>query len=107
MNLPKGFDWIPHDLLIDKLDAYSFNRNLVLCIYSSLEKRKQIVRINSPTSSFNHMLSVIPEDSILESNYVRTLFKVALVVNVKLGFTNRFFYNLVILIKQCKMRYLN
>ena len=103
MNLPKDFDWVPHDLLIDKLDAYSFNRNLVLCIYSSLEKRKQIVRINSPTSSFNHMLSVIPE----ESNYVRTLFKVALVVNVKLGFTNRFFYNLVILIKQCKMRYLN
>ena len=87
MNLPKDFDWVPHDLLIDKLDAYSFNRNLVLCIYSSLEKRKQIVRINSPTSSFNHMLSVIPE----ESNYVRTLFKVALVVNVKLGFTNRFF----------------
>ena len=103
MNLPKGFDWVPHDLLIDKLDAYSFNRNLVLCIYSYLEKRKQIVCINSPTSSFNHMLSVIPE----ESNYVRTLFKVALVVNVKLGFTNRFFYNLVILIKQCKMRYLN
>ena len=87
MNLPKGFDWVPHDLLIDKLDAYSFNRNLVLCIYSYLEKRKQIVCINSPTSSFNHMLSVIPE----ESNYVRTLFKVALVVNVKLGFTNRFF----------------
>ena len=103
MNLPKDFDWVPHDLLIDKLDAYSFNRNLVLCIYSYLEKRKQIVCINSPTSSFNHMLSVIPE----ESNYVRTLFKVALVVNVKLGFTNRFFYNLVILIKQCKMRYLN
>ena len=87
MNLPKDFDWVPHDLLIDKLDAYSFNRNLVLCIYSYLEKRKQIVCINSPTSSFNHMLSVIPE----ESNYVRTLFKVALVVNVKLGFTNRFF----------------
>ena len=87
MNLPKDFDWVPHDLLINKLDAYSFNRNLVLCIYSYLEKRKQIVCINSPTSSFNHMLSVIPE----ESNYVRTLFKVALVVNVKLGFTNRFF----------------
>ena len=34
-------------------------------------------------------------------------FKVARVVNLKLAFTDKFFYNLVVLIKLCKIRYLD
>ena len=34
-------------------------------------------------------------------------FKVARVFNLKLVFTDKFFYNLVVLIKLCKMQYLN
>ena len=34
-------------------------------------------------------------------------FKVARVVNLKLAFTDNFFYNLVVLIKLYKIRYLN
>ena len=33
--------------------------------------------------------------------------KVARVVNLKLAFTDKFFYNLVVLIKLCKIRYLD
>ena len=34
-------------------------------------------------------------------------FKVARVFNLKLVFTDKFFYNLVVLIKLCKIRYLD
>ena len=37
----------------------------------------------------------------------KSYFKVAGVVNLRLAFTQWFFYNLVILIKLCKIRYLN
>ena len=38
--------------------------------------------------------------------YIKTSLKVALVVNLKLAFTEWGFYNLVILIKLCKLQYL-
>ena len=64
MGLSKAFDFIPHDLLIAKLDAYGFKRNLVLYIYSYLEKRKLSVRINSATSIFNHILPIVLQRSV-------------------------------------------
>ena len=45
MDFSKAFDCIPHDILITKLDAYSFNKNLERYIYSYLEKRKPCVRV--------------------------------------------------------------
>ena len=51
MDLSKAF--IPYDLLIAKLDAYGFNRNLVRYIYSYLEERNQCVCVNSATGSLN------------------------------------------------------
>ena len=39
--------------------------------------------------------------------YILEHFKVARVVNLKLVFTDKFFYNLVVLIKLCKIRYLD
>ena len=53
MDLSKAFDCIPYDLLIAKLDAYGFKRNLVRYIYSYLEERNQCVCVNSATGSLN------------------------------------------------------
>lgn len=64
MDLSKAFDCISHDLLIGKLDAYSFNRNLVCYICLYLEKRKQCVHINSAISTFQHILPGVPRGSI-------------------------------------------
>ena len=41
------------------------------------------------------------------SAFLTTWPKVAPVVNLKLAFTGWFFYNLIIVIKLCKIRYLN
>ena len=60
-----NFYYIPHDLLISKLDAYGFNRNVVRYVYSYLEKGKQCARINSATNSFKHILSGSPQRSML------------------------------------------
>ena len=83
MDFPKAFDCIPLDRLIAKLDAYSFNKNLVRYIYSYFEKRKQCVRINSATSSLKNILSGVPQGSILEP----TLFNL---------FLNDFFFCILI-----------
>ena len=45
MGLSKDFDYIPHDLLITKLDSYDLGRNLL-----KLENRKQCARINNINS---------------------------------------------------------
>ena len=50
----------------------------------------------------------IPPQKIIEQNKLQiTLLKLARVFNLKLAFTERDFHNLVILIKLCKIRYLN
>ena len=64
MDLSKAFDCIPHDLLIAKLDAFTFNRNLVCHIYLYLEKRKHCVHITSAISTFQHILPGVLQGSI-------------------------------------------
>ena len=65
MNLFKAFDCIPHDLLIAKLDSYGLDRNLPKYINSYLDNRKQYLRINNINSSFNDIISGVPQGSII------------------------------------------
>ena len=65
MDLSKAFDSIPHELIIAKLHAYGFDENALVLIHSYLKKRKQSVRINNVYSSFQHIISGIPQGSVL------------------------------------------
>ena len=50
-DLSKAFDFLPHELLIAKLDAYSFDKSSLKLIHSYLSNRKQRVKINDTYSS--------------------------------------------------------
>ena len=65
MDLSKAFDCIPHDLLIAKLHAYGFDEDALVLIYSYLKRRKQCVRINKTYSSFQEVISGVPQGSVL------------------------------------------
>ena len=65
MDLSRAFECIPHDLLIAKLSAYGFDENSLALIYSYLKRRQQSVRINNTYSSFQNILSGVPQGSIL------------------------------------------
>ena len=65
MDLSKAFDCIPHDLLIAKLHAYGFDEDALVLTYSYLKRRKQSVRINNTYSSFQEVISGVPQGSVL------------------------------------------
>ena len=50
-DLSKAFDFLPHELLIAKLDAYCFDKSSLKLIHSYLSNRKQRVKINDTYSS--------------------------------------------------------
>ena len=42
MDLSKAFDCIPHDLLIAKMEVYSFSEDFLTFLYSNLKRRKHM-----------------------------------------------------------------
>ena len=67
LDLSKTFDWIPQDLLIAQLNAYSLNMNTLVLLFSYLKNRKKSVRIKTNYSSFLELLSGVPQGSIPET----------------------------------------
>ena len=64
-DLSKAFDCFPHDLIIAKLNSYGFNLRALNLIHNYLTKRKQRTKINQLYSSWQDMLSGVPQGSIL------------------------------------------
>ena len=59
------FDHIPHNFLIAKLAAYVSDLRALALIFEYLENQKQSVRINNTHNSFENMISVVPQGSVL------------------------------------------
>ena len=61
----KAFDCLHHELLIAKLDAYSFDIKSVKLIQQYFSNRKQRVKVGNAYSSGKEILYEIPQGSIL------------------------------------------
>ena len=64
-DLSKAFDCINHNLLIAKLDACAFDKQSIDFLHSYLTKCKQRTKVNSAYSSWEMLLSGVPQGSIL------------------------------------------
>ena len=64
-DLSKAFDCLPHNLLIAKLNAYGFDNKAVRFVYDYLTSRKQRTKISDTYSSWQEILSGVPQGSIL------------------------------------------
>ena len=64
-DLSKIFDCVPHDLIIDKLEAYGFHIDALKLIHDYLSNTKQRVKINDGYSSWKLMFYSVPQGSIL------------------------------------------
>ena len=65
VDLSKAFNCIPHDLLIAKLTANGFDDYLVFYLYSYLDNRKQCARVNNEKRSLQHIISGVPQSSVV------------------------------------------
>ena len=64
-DLSKAFDSINHDPLIAKLYAHGFNRSSLKLLFSYLNNRWHMTKINQNFSSWEDLLQVVPQGSIL------------------------------------------
>ena len=64
-DLSKAFDRIDHKLLIAKLNACRFRKSLLEFIHSYLTKCKQRTKVDFAFSSWEMLLSGVPQVSIL------------------------------------------
>ena len=64
-SIDNGFDCLPHELLIAKLDAYGFDKSFLKLIHSYLSNRKQRVKVNDRYSLWSEILFGVPQGSIL------------------------------------------
>ena len=65
MDLTKAFDCLSHDLLIAKLHAYDLDLASLKILQDYLTNRKQRTKVDSFNSSWEKILSGVPEGSIL------------------------------------------
>ena len=65
MVVPFSFDTLKHELLIAKLNAYSFTHSSLCLLYSYLSNRWQRTKNNNAFSSWTEILQGVPQCSIL------------------------------------------
>ena len=65
LDFSKAFDTVPHLRLINKLEAYGIQGNMIKWIKHFLSDRKQRVKVNSEYSEYTPVISGIPQGSIL------------------------------------------
>ena len=66
-DLSKAFDFIPHDLITAKLEAYGFHIEVLKLIHDYLSNRKQRVKVNDAYSLWKDIFYGVPQGSILGS----------------------------------------
>jgi len=64
-DLEKAFDKVPHNRLIQKLQSYNVNTEIIEWVRSFLSNRKLRVKVNNSFSNWMAVLSGIPQGSIL------------------------------------------
>ena len=65
MDLSKAYDYLPHDLIIAKLEAYGLDTNSLRFLFDYLSCRKQRTKRGSAYSNWSEVLRGIPQGSIL------------------------------------------
>ena len=65
MDLPKAYDFLPHDLLIARLDPYGVSIDSLKIIYSYLTDRKQRVEIGTSFSTWKSLSKGVLQGSVL------------------------------------------
>ena len=65
MDLSKAYEWIPHDLLIAKLERYGIDKIGLSLILDYLSRRKQRTRIGSSHSFWYGIIRGVLQGSIL------------------------------------------
>ena len=65
LDFSKAFDKVPHERLLNKIQAYGIRGKLHRWIRDFLNNRQQIVKINNESSTTLHVKSGIPQGSVL------------------------------------------
>ena len=65
MDLSKAYDYLPHDLLIAKLEAYSLDNDSLNLLLDCLSFRKQRTQVGFAYSKWSKIRRGIPQGSIL------------------------------------------
>ena len=65
LDFTKAFDSVPHRRLLGKLESYGITSSTLKWIEAFLDKRSQVVRVNSVESVSAQVLSGIPQGSVL------------------------------------------
>jgi len=65
IDFAKAFDSVVHNKLISKLESYGIGGSLLLWIYNFLFDRLQFVQIDGFSSSTVHVISGVPQGSVL------------------------------------------
>ena len=66
-NLLKAFDYLGHELLIARLNAYGFSLTALKLVHNSLSNIRKRTKINSTYSSLLEIIFGVPQGSILGS----------------------------------------